>query len=220
VSDWDHYLQDFRSHLLLERSLSRHSIDAYEDDIRKLASFSESFIGSASPLSLTPAQLGKFNQWIATSGLSPSSQSRIISGVRGFYQFLLLERHLKQNPAELLESPRIPRKLPEILSVEEIDLMLSAIDRSTMEGERNAAILETLYSCGLRVSELIGLKISDLRLKKGFVRVTGKGNKERLVPIGASARKLISNYISSVRTQLTPKKTTWIPYFLTGGEIV
>lgn len=144
-------------------------------------------------------------EWIAELGFSAATQSRIISGVKTFYKFLLLENELKQSPAELLETPKLKRKLPEFLSVEEIDRMIACIDRSSPEGERNVAILETLYGCGLRVSELTGLKITDLHLDNDYIKIIGKGNKERLVPIGKIARKLITSYITQVRVHLPVK---------------
>jgi integrase/recombinase XerD len=206
MSAWGVYFIRFRQFLQLERSLSKNSIEAYADDLKKLENYSELFLNSKNPGELTYANLQKFIEWIASLGFSPATQSRIISGLKTFYKFLLLENDIRQNPAELLESPRRARKLPVFLSVEEIDRMIAGIDRSTPEGERNICILETLYSCGLRVSELVNLRISDLHLKDDYLKITGKGNKERLVPIGKSARKLIENYMQNIRYKIPVKK--------------
>jgi integrase/recombinase XerD len=199
---WESYLKRFRVYLQLERSLASNSIEAYEDDLRKLRQYATLFCGACSPLELSARQLGTFVEWLAEIGFSAGTQSRVISGVKSFYKFLVLERELLQSPAHLLETPRIQRKLPVFLDVQEIDLMLSYIDRSLPEGERNLSMLETLYSCGLRVSELTGLRLSDLHLKDDYLRIIGKGNKERLVPIGGAAKRLLQNYINEVRCHL------------------
>lgn len=204
--NWPVYYIRFKQFLQLERSLSKNSIDAYEDDLKKLQNFSELYLSSQSPDKYTFKQLQDFIEWIAKIGFSAATQARVISGIKTFYKFLLLENDINQSPAELLETPKIARKLPVFLSVEEIDKMLGCIDRSLPEGERNYSMLETLYSCGLRVSELISLKITDLHLNENYIKVTGKGNKERLVPIGKNASKLISNYILQIRSKLEPKK--------------
>ncbi|MBA2611240.1 MAG: site-specific tyrosine recombinase XerD [Bacteroidetes bacterium] len=205
-NNWNVYYIRFKQYLQLERSLSKNSIEAYADDLKKLENYAQLFLDNQTPDKFSFKQLQNFIEWIATLGFMASTQSRIISGIKTFYKFLLLENDIKQSPAELLETPKIARKLPVYLSVEEIDNMLSGIDRSTAEGERNFSMLETLYSCGLRVSELTGLKITDLHLKDYYVKVTGKGNKERLVPIGKNAVKLIKSYISSTRSLVQPKK--------------
>jgi integrase/recombinase XerD len=204
--NWPVYYIRFKQFLQLERSLSKNSIDAYEDDLKKLQNFSELYLSSQSPDKYTFKQLQDFIEWVAKIGFSAATQARVISGIKTFYKFLLLENDINQSPAELLETPKIARKLPVFLSVEEIDKMLGCIDRSLPEGERNYSMLETLYSCGLRVSELISLKITDLHLNENYIKVTGKGNKERLVPIGKNASKLISNYILQIRSKLEPKK--------------
>ena len=204
--NWSVYYIRFKQFLQLERSLSKNSIDAYEDDLKKLQNFSELYLSSQSPDKFTFKQLQDFIEWVAKIGFSAATQARIISGIKTFYKFLLLENEISQSPAELLETPKIARKLPVFLSVEEIDKMLGCIDRSLPEGERNYSMLETLYSCGLRVSELISLKITDLHLNENYIKVTGKGNKERLVPIGKNASKLISYYILQIRSKLQPKK--------------
>jgi integrase/recombinase XerD len=205
-NNWNVYYIRFKQYLQLERSLSENSIEAYADDLKKLENYSELFLANQTPDKFSFRQLQDFIEWVATIGFSATTQARIISGIKTFYKFLLLENDIKQSPAELLETPKIARKLPVYLSVDEIDKMLSCIDRSIPEGERNYSMLETLYSCGLRVSELTTLKITDLHLNDNYVKVFGKGNKERLVPIGKNAAKLIKNYLSSTRSQLLPKK--------------
>jgi integrase/recombinase XerD len=207
-NNWNVYYIRFKQYLQLERSLSKNSIEAYADDLKKLENYSELFLANQTPDKFSFRQLQDFIEWVATIGFSATTQARIISGIKTFYKFLLLENDIKQSPAELLETPKITRKLPVYLSVEEIDKMLSCIDRSLAEGERNYSMLETLYSCGLRVSELTTLKITNLHLNDNYVKVVGKGNKERLVPIGKNAAKLIKTYISSTRSQLSPKKSS------------
>ncbi len=203
---WQKYIKNFNSFLHLEKSLSKNSIYAYIHDIEKFTVFLE-----LQQLELTPAQielnhLQDFVRWIHEQGLNARSQARIISGIKAFFKFLLLEDVLNINPSELLESPKIGRKLPDTLNIIEINNLIAAIDLSTPEGQRNKVILETLYSCGLRVSELVNLKISNLHFKEEFIIITGKGNKERLVPIGTSAIKLINAYIKENRVHLTIKK--------------
>jgi integrase/recombinase XerD len=208
MGPWQPFYIRFRQFLQLERSLSANSIAAYEDDLRKLEQYSELFLGHQKPVDFNFLQLGEFTQWLATIGCSAATQARVISGIRTFYKFLTIERDISQSPAELLETPRMGRKLPVFLTVEEIDRMTQCIDRSTPEGERNLSMVETLYSCGLRVSELVNLKISELHLKEGYIKVTGKGNKERLVPVGFIAQRLIKNYIECVRVHLPLKKNS------------
>lgn len=205
-NNWSVYYIRFKQYLQLERSLSKNSLEAYADDVKKLENYSSLFLNNQTPDKFSFKQLQNFVEWIATMGFSATTQSRVVSGIKTFYKFLVLENDVQQNPAELLETPKIARKLPVYLSVEEIDNMLSYIDRSTAEGERNFSMLETLYSCGLRVSELTNLKITDLHLNDHYVKVVGKGNKERLVPIGKNAAKLIKTYISSIRSQVQTKK--------------
>jgi len=199
LSNWNSYKIRFKQYLQLERSLSKNSIEAYIDDVNKLEQYSISSLNGKSPLAIELKHLQDFVKWISEWGFSPTSQARIISGIKTFYKFLLMENELQQSPAELLESPKTTRKLPVFLTVEEIDKLIAQIDRSTAEGERNVTMLETLYSCGLRVSELVNLKITDLHLNEDYIKVTGKGNKERLVPIGDSAIKYINIYRSTVR---------------------
>lgn len=205
-NSWHVYYIRFKQYLQLERSLSKNSMEAYADDVKKLENYSSLFLNNQTPDKFSFKQLQNFVEWIATMGFSATTQARVISGIKTFYKFLVLDNDVQQNPAELLETPKIARKLPVYLSVEEIDNMLSYIDRSTAEGERNFSMLETLYSCGLRVSELTNLKITDLHLNDHYVKVVGKGNKERLVPIGKNAAKLIKTYISSIRSQVQTKK--------------
>lgn len=214
MSNWQAYKNRFKQYLQLERSLSKNSIEAYADDLNKLEQYSQAHLNNSSPLQIELSHLRGFVKWISELGFSPTSQARIISGIKTFYKFLLLENDIQQSPAELLEAPKTTRKLPVFLSIEEIDNMMAQIDRSTNEGERNLAMLETLYSCGLRVSELVSLKISNLHLEEEYIKVTGKGNKERLVPIGKSAVKLLKNYISKVRVHLPIKKNAGDYIFL------
>jgi integrase/recombinase XerD len=221
MSSWSVYYIRFKQFLQLERSLSKNSVEAYADDLKKLENYSETFLKYQTPEKFSYRQLQHFVEWIAGLGFSAATQARIISGLKTFYKFLLLENDLKQSPAELLETPKLTRKLPTFLSVEEIDKMIRCIDRSSPEGERNASILETLYSCGLRVSELVNLKITDLHLDNDYIKIVGKGNKERLVPIGRVAKKLIKNYVSSVRVHLRIKKDSEDIVYLNnrGGQL-
>lgn len=199
---WETYRNGFRAWLQLEKSLAEHSVSAYLSDLDKLIQFL-----SLQPHPIGPAQvkledLLEFNGWIYELGMTDTSQARIIAGIRSFFAYCILEHIIEKNPADLLEAPRIARKLPDTLSVEEIDRICSLIDLSTPEGTRNRAILETLYGCGLRVSELVNLKISYLYADQGFIRVTGKGDKERLVPIGGPALHHINSYLSYIRPHL------------------
>ena len=182
----------YRQYLRLEKSLSDNTVMAYANDLDKLLHYLEE--EKINILDVSLEDLEHFSAGLRDIGISPSSQARILSGIRTFFHFLLIEDYIRQDPSELLESPQIGKHLPDILSVEEIDNLISAIDRSTREGQRNCAILETLYSCGLRVSELCNLKISDLYLNDGFIKVEGKGSKQRLVPISPRAIEEIKNY--------------------------
>ena len=206
MSQWTGYYIRFKQYLQLERSLSINSIEAYADDLKKLENYSELFNGYQTPDKFSYKQLQKFIEWFAKIGFSAASQARVISGIKTFYKFLILENDIQQNPAELLETQKLTRKIPIFLNVEEIDQLLSLIDRSNNEGERNMSMLETLYSCGLRVSELVNLKITDLHLNSDYIKITGKGNKERLVPIGKIAKKLILNYLTTIRVKYPVKK--------------
>lgn len=182
----------YRQYLRLEKSLSDNTVMAYTNDLDKLLYYLEE--EKINILDVSLEDLEHFSAGLRDIGISPRSQARILSGIRTFFHFLLIEDYIRQDPSELLESPQIGKHLPDILSVEEIDNLISAIDRSTREGQRNCAILETLYSCGLRVSELCNLKISDLYLNDGFIKVEGKGSKQRLVPISTRAIEEIKNY--------------------------
>lgn len=211
---WKTNIQDFKYYLKVEKSLSDNSVVSYESDIMKLMAFIEMHHPSKSPYDIKLQDLQAFLKYISEFHFTETTQSRIISGIKHFFKFLILENYIQTNPAELLETPRIKRKLPVFLSVEEIDLMLSHIDRSTPEGERNLAMLETMYSCGLRVSELINLKISDLHINDGFISVVGKGDKQRLIPIGKAALRLIDNYLTHHRNHINIKKNNEDVIFL------
>lgn len=205
--NWEIHIKGFRSFLKLEKSLSDNSVKAYENDIEKLRQFLESKDGKTiSPENVTSRDLINFIGRINDLGLSANSQARIISGIRAFYRYLLMEDIIKNDPTLLLETPKTGRKLPDTLSMEEIEKMIAAVDLSKPEGERNKAIIETLYACGLRVSELINMRISNLHFDVGFVKITGKGNKERWVPVGNRAIRQINNYIQHVRVHLDIKK--------------
>ncbi len=214
IKNWENYISDFKYYLQVEKSLSENSIVSYETDIDKLWIYVKEQHGAKNPELVTLKDLQGFLKYINEFHFTETTQSRIISGIKHFFKFLILENYIKVNPAELLETPRIKRKLPVFLSVEEIDLMLSHIDRSTPEGERNLAMLETMYSCGLRVSELISIKISDLHKEDGFISVIGKGDKQRLVPIGKTALKLIDNYREHHRNHIAIKKNNEDMLFL------
>lgn len=217
---WLSAKQRFKQYLQLERSLSLNSVEAYIADLDKfeLWSISQEWKG---PLDMDQQRIQKFPEWIADMGFQATSQARIISGVRSFYKFLVMEDSLAASPADFLEPPKTGRKLPVVLSEEEIDEMISAIDRSSAEGERNVALLETLYSCGLRVSELVGLQITQIHVTEGFVQVVGKGNKERLVPVGARALKHIRLYVDQVRVHINIKSGARDSVFLSkrGGPM-
>lgn len=204
--NWEQAIKNFKSFLKVEKSLSVNSVDAYDDDVRKLVQFLEYHKIDISPTGIKLEHLRKFIEWINNMGLCSRTQARVISGIRAFYKYLLLEDEIDNNPAELLEGPKSGRKLPVFLSIEEIDSLLAAIDLGKPEGQRNKAILETLYSCGLRVSEVINLKISNLFFDEGFIKVTGKGNKERLVPVSPRAVKEINLYWKYYRNHLEIKK--------------
>jgi len=191
---WKQAIKDFETYLRLEKSLSENSIEAYGDDVRKLEKFFSDKGNGTGPLKVTFQDLREFIAWFGADNRNARTQSRIISGIRAFYKFLLIEGEIEENPASLVESPKIGLKLPEVLSVSEIDSLIIQIDLSKPEGHRNKAIIETLYGCGLRVSELVNLRITDIHYSEGFVTVTGKGNKQRLVPISNKALKEIDIY--------------------------
>jgi integrase/recombinase XerD len=183
----------YRTHLLLEKSLSRHSVEAYMDDLNKLLKYLHTI--GRSPQEVVLEDLQELVVSLHEMGINPRSQARIISGIKSFYRFLELEKRITKDPTELLEAPKIGLKLPEFLTLYEINAMIDVIDLSQPEGQRNKAILETLYSCGLRVSELTGLRFSNLYLDEGFIKVEGKGGKQRLVPISKTAVKEINLYL-------------------------
>jgi len=194
--DWRALIKEYEGFLKLEKGLSSNSIEAYLSDIGKLEQFLEHIQLEAGPEELDREQLVQFLMWISEMGLSARSQARILSGVKAFYHYLLLEDLIEKDPTALLEGPRLGSKLPEVLTVAEIDSILKKIDLSKPQGRRNKAMLETLYSCGLRVSELVGLQISGIFRTEGFIRVIGKGDKERLVPFSLRAIKEIDLYLS------------------------
>lgn len=195
--NWEIWKKDFKRYLLLERGLSDNSIEAYLNDIYKLEQYASQSDKALSQFKAKDIQ--DFLVWIGNLGISAASQARLLSGLKTFFFFLQTEHDWLNNPTELIEGPRLMRKLPEVLSIEEIDQLIGAIDLSTPEGMRNKAMLEVLYGCGLRVSELTNLKMSNLHLQVEFIKVEGKGNKERLIPIGAQAIKYLTIYIEEVR---------------------
>jgi integrase/recombinase XerD len=203
---WEIYKKGFKAFLQLEKSLSGHSVDAYLRDIDKLASFLENYNEIHTPGDIQLTHLQSFIQSIGEMGMAATSQARIISGVKSFFKYCLIEQICTINPTTLLPSPKTSRKLPDVLSFEEIEQMIGEIDLSKPEGGRNKAILEVMYSSGLRVTEAIQLKISCLYLDVGFIRVIGKGDKERLVPIGTDAIKFIKLYRDTIRVHQTPAK--------------
>lgn len=202
---WETYKKGFKAWLQLERSLADHSVDAYMHDVDKLTEYLLATGHMKTPGELELKDLEKFVRWIHELGMTPASQSRIISGLRSFYRYCLLEQLVNLDPTVLLEAPRQKRSLPDVLAFEEIEKIIAQSDLSTPDGSRNKAMLETLYSCGLRVSELVNLKLSCLYLDIGFIRVTGKGDKERLVPIGRDAIKYINIYRNDIRVHCNIK---------------
>ncbi|SRX55807.1 site-specific tyrosine recombinase XerD [Aequorivita sp. CIP111184] len=195
---WQQSLKDYQNYLRLERGLSENSIINYSLDVKKLMRWLETNEMQISPIEISEETLQQFIYEIAKA-VNPRSQSRLISGLKGFFNYLIFEDYRKTNPLELIESPKLGRKLPDTLAIEEIDSLINAIDLGSKQGERNRAILETLYGCGLRVSELTYLKISDLYFDEGFIKVTGKGDKQRLVPIGPTTEKYITIYRKEIR---------------------
>ena len=204
--NWLTATRQFESYLQLEKSLSGNSVEAYLRDIRKLTQYLEAANITVGLLEIYSAHIQGLLAWVGELGMTPHSQARTLSGIRAFYKFLIMEDVLFADPTETIEAPKLSRKLPDTLDYEEIARLFEAIDVSTPEGTRNKAMLETLYSSGLRVSELVDLKISNVYLDLGFLRVTGKGNKERLVPIGRDALKYITIYMNEIRCHLTIKK--------------
>lgn len=203
--NWNSYIKGFEAHLKLEKALQKNSIEAYLRDVTMLYDFLALQNKVVSPERIEIGDLQKFIHYVNEIGMSAISQARIISGIRSFYKYLLLEGSINDNPAALLDTPKTGRKLPDVLNLEEIERLIEAIDLSKPEGTRNKAIIETLYGCGLRVSELVDLKLSNLFLEIGFIKVLGKGSKERLVPIGNSAIKYIKIYLQEVRSMQSIK---------------
>lgn len=203
---WENSIRQFRHHLKLERSLSPNSIDAYTRDVEKLAKYVEQSFDGKSPLQLELPHLLKFVHALAQLEISDYTQARILSGIKAFFKFLMYEDKITKDPAQLLESPKLGRKLPDTLSFAEIEILFAAVPLGESEGHRNRAILEMLYSSGLRVSELTELKKSQIFYDIGFLKVVGKGNKERLVPIGKDALRYLAIYEQEVRVHQSPKK--------------
>ena len=198
---WEHAIKDYKNYLKIERGLSDNSVSSYGRDLKKLMSYLSQFDQYPSPLKISKEDIQAFIYTIAKE-VKPRTQSRIISGLKGFFNYLVFEDYRSDNPTDLIESPKVGQKLPDTLSTAEIDKIIAAIDLSKPQGERNRAIVETLYSCGLRVSELTHLKLSDLYFKEGFINVVGKGDKQRFVPIGKHTQKLITLYKEQVRTHI------------------
>lgn len=210
---WEDTIERFKLYLRLEQSLSQNSIDAYALDVNKLFQYSQSLEKPVdNPAFIKAEHVQELLKWLNELGISDHSQARILSGIKSFYTYLAIEGEVDQNPAELIESPSLMRRLPEFLSIHEVEQLINAIDLSTKEGARNKAILEVLYGCGLRVSELVGLKLSDLYLEIEYIKVIGKGRKERLVPIGQSAIKHLQHYIKEIRshTSIKPGKEDYV----------
>ena len=206
MADWYSYIRGFKTYLQLERSLSENSVKSYVHDVEKLYQYLSLTGTSLSPGEVKLSDLQNFIRWITELNLTPRSQARIISGLKVFYKYLLIENLVHQDPTNLLDAPKIGRKLPVFLSLEEINRIIQAIDLSTMEGGRNKAMMETLYGCGLRVSELVHLRISNLFFKDGFIKITGKGDKERLVPVGSVAQEEILHYLNKIRPFVDVKR--------------
>lgn len=203
---WEDSKKGYENYLRLEKSLSQNSIAAYINDINKLVDFLDDNFKNVGPDKVSLDQLKSFVEWLNEKGVSPRTQARTISGIKSFYKYLLIEGNISSDPTALLESPKIGRKLPDILSMEEIDSLIEAIDLTKSEGQRNKAMLETLYSCGLRVSELVNLKITNLFFEQGFIKVEGKAGKERLVPVSGRAVDEINKYLNNYRKNLKVNK--------------
>ncbi len=204
--DWHHHLKNFEMYLRLERSLSENSIQAYLHDLSRVQQFLQLKNRPDQPETITLDTLNAFLHWIAQLGLSATSQARMISGIKAFFKYLLLEDILQKSPAQMLTTPRLGRKLPEVLKVEEIDRMLALVDLSQPQGQRNKTIIEVMYGSGLRVSEATELKISDIFFKEEFMRITGKGNKQRIVPMGGPAAREVKSYLAHHRIHIPVQK--------------
>lgn len=203
--NWNTYIKQYQSYLKIERGLSQNSVDNYTLDIQKLEQYLIDNSIEISPIKIKEETIQEFI-YSVSKNINPRSQARLISGLKSFFNYLIFEDYRQDNPLELIESPKLGRKLPDTLNIEDIDNLISAIDLSLAEGERNRAMLETLYGCGLRVSELVTLKISDLFFEEGFIKITGKGNKQRFVPISDLTQKYIDIYRNEIRTQINIQK--------------
>ena len=203
--NWNSFLKSYQSYLRIERGLSKNTIDNYSFDIERLTLFLDNNQMEVSPIKISDETIQQFIYSVSKE-VNPRSQARIISGLKSFFSYLIFEDYRQDNPLELIESPKMGRKLPDTLSLSDIDKLIAAIDLSSNEGERNRAMLETLYGCGLRVSELVALKISDLFFDEGFIKITGKGNKQRFVPIGNVTQKYIEIYKNRIRPHLNIQK--------------
>ncbi len=203
---WEEAKKGFENYLRLEKSLSQNSVSAYINDINKLIVYLNTHFSKITPLKVKLEHLKSFVAWLNEKEISPRTQARTISGIKSFYKYLMVEEKITTDPTSLLESPKIGRKLPDVLSIEEIDYLIDSVDLSKVEGQRNKAMIETLYSCGLRVSELVNLKITNLFLDQGYVKVEGKGNKERLVPVSGKAVEEIETYLANYRKKLNVAK--------------
>jgi len=203
--NWKSYIKNYQSYLRIERGLSQNTIDNYTFDIERLCAYLDANAIVVSPIKISEETLQQFI-YAVSKEVNARSQSRIISGLKSFFSYLIFEDYRTDNPLELIEAPRIGRKLPDTLSLEEIDALIAAVNLASPEGERNRAILETLYGCGLRVSELVTLKISDLFFDEGFLKITGKGNKQRFVPVGELTMKYITIYKDAVRSKQVVQK--------------
>lgn len=218
--NWSSYIKSYQSYLKIERGMSKNTIENYSFDIERLCLYLEQNAIAVSPIAIDDNLVQQF-VYAISSQVNPRSQARIISGLKSFFNYLVFEDFRVDNPLELIESPKTGRKLPDTLAIQEIDALIAAIDLSSNEGERNRAMLETLYGCGLRVSELVGLKISDLFFEEGFIKITGKGNKQRFVPIGELAQKYIQIYKETIRAHMNVKKEFGDTLFLNrrGGQL-
>jgi len=203
---WEDSKKGYENYLRLEKSLSQNSVAAYINDISKLVVFFDENFKKLAPEKVKLLHLKKFVEWLNEKGVSPRTQARTISGIKSFFKYLLIEGKISNDPTSLLESPKVGRKLPDVLSIEEIDMLIDAVDLSKSEGQRNKAMLETLYSCGLRVSELVNLKITNLHFDQGFIKVEGKANKERLVPISKNGIDEVTTYLNGYRKTLKISK--------------
>jgi integrase/recombinase XerD len=203
--NWNSYIKNYQSYLKIERGLSKNSVESYIMDVEKLNNYLIENNIQTSPISIKEETVQEFIYFVSKD-INPRSQARLISGLKSFFGYLIFEDYRQDNPLELIESPRLGRKLPDTLNIKDIDDLISAIDLSTPEGERNRAMLETLYGCGLRVSELVTLKISDLFFEEGFIKITGKGNKQRFVPISELTQKYITIYKTTIRVHLPIQK--------------